>query len=79
MPPNSIEELAMLIALIRPAKKWMIFDSKTKLYKTISWNDVRKEIWIKDMHGRYQFKKSHAIAYAHVIVVQMNLILEEIS
>lgn len=78
MPPNSIEELAMFIALIRPAKRWMFFDTKTKQYKTIPWNDVRKEIWVKDPQGRYQFKKSHAIAYAHVIVVQMNLITEMI-
>ena len=32
-----------------------------------------KEVWKKPKDGSYFFKKSHAIAYAHAIVVQMNL------
>jgi len=37
------------------------------------------DIWTKPETGEYYFKKAHAIAYAHVIVVQMNLICEQIS
>jgi hypothetical protein len=37
------------------------------------------EIWEKPTNGEYYFKKAHAVAYAHVIVVQMNLICESIS
>ncbi len=70
MKPRSIEELAMCIALIRPAKRHLIGKS---------WTEIGTEIWTKPENGEYYFKKAHAIAYAHVIVVQMNLICEEIS
>ncbi len=70
MKPRSIEELAMCIALIRPAKRHLIGKS---------WTEIWTEIWTKPENGEYYFKKAHAIAYAHVIVVQMNLICEEIS
>jgi DNA polymerase III alpha subunit len=39
---------------------------------------VRDEIWTKT-DDSYSFKKSHAVAYAHAIVVQMNQICESIS
>ena len=70
MKPSSIEELAMCLALIRPAKRHLIGKS---------WTEIGTEIWEKPTNGEYYFKKAHAIAYAHVIVVQMNLICEEIS
>ena len=35
-----------------------------------------KEVWVKPTDGSYFFKKSHAIAYAQAVVVQMNLILK---
>ncbi len=70
MKPTSIEELAMCIALIRPAKKHLI--GKT-------WTEIGPEIWTKPENGEYYFKKAHAVAYAHAIVVQMNQICESIS
>jgi DNA polymerase III alpha subunit len=70
MKPQSIEELAMCIALIRPAKRHLIGKS---------WTEIGTEIWTKPENGEYYFKKAHAIAYAHVIVVQMNLICESVS
>lgn len=70
MKPRSIEELAMCLALIRPAKKQLI--GKT-------WTEIGATIWEKPENGDYYFKKAHAIAYAHVIVVQMNLICEQVS
>lgn len=70
MKPSSIEELAMCLALIRPAKKHLL--GKT-------WTEIGAEIWTKPENGDYYFKKAHAVAYAHVIVVQMNLICEGIS
>lgn len=70
MKPQSIEELAMLLALIRPGKKHLV--GKT-------WTEIGTEIWKKPENGDYYFKKSHAIAYATAIVVQMNLICEKIS
>lgn len=70
MKPSNIEELAMCIALIRPAKKHLV--GKT-------WTEIGQEIWTKPTNGDYYFKKAHAVAYAHAIVVQMNLICESIS
>ena len=70
MKPRSIEELAMLLALIRPGKKHLI--GKT-------WTEIGTEIWKKPETGEYYFKKAHAVAYAMAIVVQMNLICEGIS
>lgn len=70
MKPKSVEELAMVLALIRPAKRHLI---------GLSWNDVRKEVWQKPTNDDYFFKKAHAVAYAMAIVVQMNLICEQLS
>ncbi len=70
MKPRSIEHLAMLLAIIRPAKKHLI--GKT-------WTEIGTEIWTKPENGEYYFKKSHAVAYAVAIVVQMNLICEQVS
>jgi DNA polymerase III alpha subunit len=56
----------MFLALIRPSKKHMIGQP---------WSVVAKSIWEKDQDG-YSFKKSHAVAYAHLVVVHMNLLAE---
>lgn len=70
MKPQSIEKLAMCLALIRPGKKHLV--GKT-------WTEIGAEIWERPTNGDYYFKKSHAVAYATAIVVQMNLICENIS
>ena len=70
LKPKSILELAACLALIRPGKRHL--QEKT-------WKDIMDQIWEKPTNGDYHFKKSHAIAYATAIVVQMNLICEGIS
>lgn len=70
MKPNSIEQLGAVLAMIRPAKRYLIGKE---------WTTVMNEIWTKPEGDEYFFKKSHAIAYATAIVVQMNLICEGIS
>lgn len=70
MKPESIEQLAMVLAVIRPAKRHLIGKP---------WDEVIKEVWTKPANDEYYFKKSHAIAYATAVVVQMNLICEQIS
>jgi len=70
MKPKNIEELAACLAIIRPAKKHLLGKS---------WTEVLQEVWTKPTTEDYYFKKAHAIAYAHVVVVQMNLICESIS
>lgn len=70
MKPRSIEQLAAILAMIRPAKRYLIGKD---------WNTVMAEVWIKPENDDYYFKKSHATAYAVAIAVQMNLICEQIS
>lgn len=70
MKPKSIEQLAAVLAMIRPAKRYLIGKS---------WDEVMSDAWVKPDSEEYYFKKSHATAYAAAIVVQMNLICESIS
>ena len=70
MKPTNIEQLAAILAMIRPVKRSLIGKE---------WTTVMKEVWTKPENDEYFFKKAHAIAYAHVVVVQMNLICEELA
>jgi len=70
MKPKSIEELAAVLAVIRPAKRYLIGKD---------WQTIKAEVWQKPVGDEYYFKKAHAVAYAAAIVVQMNLICEQIS
>lgn len=70
MEPKNIEQLAAVLAMIRPAKRYLIGKE---------WTTVMTEVWTKPENDEYFFKKSHATAYAVAIVVQMNLICEQIS
>jgi hypothetical protein len=63
---DSIPRLAMFLALIRPGKKHL---------QGKPWKEVAKTVWDKGNDG-YTFKKSHAIAYAHLVVVHINLLEE---
>ena len=72
LKPRSIEQLAMFIALLRPGKKHLIPVCKEK-----GFDAIKDDIWTKT--EEYSFKHAHSIAYAHVVVVQMNLICEQVS
>jgi DNA polymerase III alpha subunit len=66
LKPTSIEQLAAVLAIIRPAKRYLV---------DADWATINKEDWTKTDEG-YFFKKSHAVAYAHAIVVQLNALCE---
>ena len=66
--PRSIEQLAAVLAIIRPAKRYLV-DS--------DWNKIDREVWIKPDNDEYFFKKSHALAYAAAIAVQLNALCEQ--
>ena len=68
LQPTSIEQLAAVLAIIRPAKRHLAKES---------WNTILEEVWIKPEDGEYYFKKAHAFAYAVSVVVHMNLICED--
>ena len=63
---NSIPRLAMFLAIIRPGKRSLIGKP---------WSEVATTIWDSTEDG-YTFKKSHAVAYAHLVAVHMNLLSE---
>lgn len=65
-PVDTVARLAMFLAVIRPAKRHLIGKS---------WKDVSLTIWDK-VEGEYAFKKSHAVAYANLVVVNLNLLCE---
>ena len=58
----------MFIAIIRPSKKYLI----PVIKKSKDWNTIIDKIWIKENTDEYQFKKSHAIAYALSITTVLN-------
>jgi hypothetical protein len=65
---NSIARLAMFLAVIRPAKRHLI--GRT-------WQEVAESVWEKPADDGYYFKKAHAISYAHLVAVNINLISEQ--
>ena len=68
LEPQNIEQLAAVLAIIRPAKRNLMHKY---------WKDILQEVWVKPMDGSYFFKKSHAVAYAQAIVVQMNILKKD--
>jgi len=67
--PTSVVQLAAVLSMIRPAKRYLIGKD---------WNTVMNEIWKTPSDGSYAYKKSHSISYAMAIVVQMNYICESL-
>ena len=70
MKPQSVEQLAMVLAIIRPAKRPLLGES---------WQSIQKQVWLKPIDNSYYFKKSHAMSYALAIVVQLNLLVDSIN
>ena len=68
--PTSVEQLGAVLAMIRPAKRYLIGKD---------WTTIMNEVWIKPKTGEYYFKKAHAISYAMAVVVHMNLLCEKIN
>ena len=67
-PVDTIPRLAMFLAIIRPAKRHLA--GKT-------WAEVAKTVWDKPSDDTYYFKKAHAISYAQLVVVNLNLLGEQ--
>ena len=65
--PNSLDQLAMILAIIRPGKRHLVGKS---------WEQIEADVWVKPTDNSYFFKKSHSYGYALAIIVQLNLICE---
>ena len=64
---NSVPRMAMFLSVIRPAKRHLIGKK---------WAEVAATVWDKPSDDGYYFKKSHAVSYAHLVVVNMNLLTQ---
>jgi len=70
LKPNSIEQLAAVLAIIRPAKRYLV---------NSDWNTIYEQVWLKPEDESYYFKKAHAISYATAIVLQLNMLVNGFS
>lgn len=69
--PRSVEDIAMILAMIRPAKSYL---------QSASWEKVCNEIWDKSLDRTdYHFKRSHSISYALAVIVNLNLLVDQLS
>jgi hypothetical protein len=64
-PVDTIARLAMFLAIIRPAKRHLA--GRT-------WKEVGLTVWDRPTDDTYYFKKAHAVSYATLVVVNMNLL-----
>ena len=72
--PQSISDIAIILALIRPGKKHLI--DKCKKHGFLS---IKDEIWTDPKDGSYFFKKAHAHGYAMLVKVHANILIDELT
>ena len=68
MRPDSIPRMAAFISIIRPGKAHL--QNKT-------WSDVFDSVWDGDDSRGYTFKKSHALSYAALVALHINLLNQD--
>jgi hypothetical protein len=69
MQPDSITRMAAFISVIRPGKAHL---------QRRPWTEVFESVWDGDTSRGYTFKRSHAVSYAALVALHMNL-LEDIA
>ena len=65
MRPNTIPQMAAFISIIRPGKAHL---------QNKPWAEVFASVWDGDSSRGYTFKKAHAVSYAALVSLHMNLI-----
>jgi len=65
MQPDSIPRMAAFISVIRPGKSHL---------QNQPWNKVFESVWDGDDSRGYTFKKAHAVGYAALVALHMNLL-----
>lgn len=68
--PQSVIDLAIVLALIRPGKRHLLNYPRY---------EIDANVWSPPEDGTYYFKKAHAVAFALSIVIQMNLLVEKLT
>ena len=74
LKPTSIEEIAMVLALIRPGKKHLQTQCQRQGFESIA-----QEIWRHEPSDGYVFKKAHSFSYAMLVYVHAQLLLEGVE
>jgi hypothetical protein len=70
MKPDSIPRMAAFISIIRPGKAHL---------QRKPWTEVFASVWDGDESQGYTFKKSHAISYAALVSLHMNLLNQDVE
>jgi hypothetical protein len=70
MRPDSIPRMAAFISIIRPGKAHL---------QNSDWSRVFESVWDGDDSRGFIFKKSHAISYAALVALHMNLLNQPVS
>lgn len=68
MQPDSIPRMAAFISIIRPGKAHL---------QHCSWDRVFAEVWDGDSSRGFIFKKAHAIGYAKLVALHMNILSQD--
>lgn len=68
LSPKSIEDVADILALIRPAKRELIPEYKLDKKR------IRRKLYLRPRDNSIYFKKSHAISYALMIVCYLTVL-----
>jgi hypothetical protein len=68
MQPDSIARMAAFISIIRPGKAHL---------QMKPWAEVFASVWDGDSSRGYTFKKSHAVSYAALVALHMNLLNQD--
>jgi len=70
MRPDSIPRMAAFISIIRPGKAHL---------QRRPWAEVFASVWDGDASRGFVFKKSHAISYAMLVKLHMNLLNQDVE
>ena len=70
MQPDTIPRMAAFISIIRPGKAHL---------QNQSWDQVFESVWDGDTSQGYTFKKSHALSYAVLVSLHMNLLNQDVE
>ena len=68
MRPDSITRMAAFISIIRPGKAHL---------QNKSWAEVFESVWDGDASKGFVFKHAHAIGYAALVALHMNLLSQD--
>lgn len=70
MRPDSIPRMAAFISIIRPGKAHL---------QNQSWDQVFTSVWDGDDSRGFVFKKAHAVGYAALVALHMNLLNQPVE